>query len=144
MDTSLSASALGRVARPFQISIPEFVIEKGKITDAHIKKHMQDIAPTVSEEDFRLPDSQLGSALVSESKNKDVLLLAFLKDIRQYPDSGIAERYKRLDISVRQGQKLKAMVLNQGLMEEQIQTTKTGRIKVLSLTKKAETLLNGR
>ena len=82
--------------------------------------------------------------LVSESKSKDELLQAFLDDIRQYPDSGIAQRYKRLETSVRQGQKIKAKALNQGLIEEQIQTTKTGRIKVISLTKKAETLLKGR
>jgi len=136
----------GRIARPFQVSvsIPLFEIEKGKITDTFIKKHMQDIAPVAQQEDFRLPESQPESALVSEPKNKDETLFAFLKDIQQYPDSGIAQRYKRLDISVRQGQNIKAKALNQGLIEEQIQTTKTGRIKVISLTKKAETLLSGR
>jgi len=133
----------GRIARPFEISIPEFIIEKGKITDARIKKHMQNIAPAVHEEDFRLPESQPESALVSEPKNKDEQLFAFLKDIQQYPDSGIAQRYKRLETSVRQGQNIKAKALSRGLIEEQIQTTKTGRIKVISLTKKAETLLNG-
>jgi hypothetical protein len=134
----------GRIARPFQITIPLFEIEKGKIADTFIKKHMQDIAPIDQQEDFRLPDSQPESALVSEPKNKDETLFAFLKDIQQYPVSGIAQRYKRLGISVRQGQKIKAKVLSQGLIEEQIQTTKTGRIKVISLTEKAETLLSGR
>ncbi len=105
---------------------------------------MQDIAPAIHEEDFRLPEGQSESALVSEPKNEDEPLFAFLKDIQQYPDSGIAQRYKRLETSVRQGQKIKARALNQGLIEEQIQTTKTGRIKVISLTKKAETLLSGR
>jgi len=134
----------GRIAKPFEISIPLFEIEKGKITDTFIKKHMQNIAPIDQQEDFRLPDSQPESALVSEPKNKDETLFAFLKDIQQYHDSGIAQRYKRLGISVRQGQKIKAKVLSQGLIEEQIQTTKTGRIKVISLTEKAETLLSGR
>ena len=105
---------------------------------------MQDIAPVDQQEDFRLPRSLSDSALASESNNKDETLFAFLKDIQQYPDSGIARRYKRLDISVRQGQNIKARALNQGLVEEQIQTTKTGRIKVISLTEKAETLLSGR
>ncbi|MHC4333327.1 MAG: ATP-binding protein [Planctomycetota bacterium] len=45
----------GRIVRPFQVSIPLFFIEKGKITDAHIRKHMQDIAPVIAEEDLRLP-----------------------------------------------------------------------------------------
>ena len=105
---------------------------------------MQDIAPVVQQRDFRLPGSQLESVLVSEPNNKDETLFAFLKDIQQYPDSGIAQRYKRLNISVRQGQNIKTKALNQGLIKEQIQTTKTWRIKVISLTKKSETLLNGR
>ncbi len=45
----------GRIARSFQIAIPEFIIEKGKITDNFVKEHMQDIAPSIHEEDFRLP-----------------------------------------------------------------------------------------
>ena len=134
----------GRIARPFQITIPLFKIEKGKITDTFIKKHMHDIAPAAQQEDFRLPGNQPESALASEPKNKDEMLFAFLEDIQQYPDSGIAARYKRLEVSVRQGQNIKTMVLNQGLIEERTQTTKTGRIKVISLTKKAETLLNSR
>jgi hypothetical protein len=134
----------GRITRPFQVSIPLFEIEKGKITDTFIKKHMHDIAPVAQKEDFRLPESQPESTLVSEPKNKDEMLFAFLKDIQQYPDTGIAQRYKRLETSVRQGQKIKVKALNQELIEEQIQTTKTGRIKVISLTKKAETLLNCR
>ena len=105
---------------------------------------MHDIAPVDQQEDFRLPGNQPESELVSEPKNKDELLFAFLKDIQQYPNSGIAQRYKRLETSVRQGQNIKAKVLSQGLIEEQTQTTKTGRIKVIRLTKKAATLLNGR
>jgi len=126
----------GRIARPFQVSIPLFPIEKGTITDAYIKKHMQDFAPVIAEEDFRLPESQTESALVRESKNKDEPLLVFLKDIQQYPDSGIAARYKRLEISVRQGQKLKGQALSRGLIEEYTEITKTGRIKVIKLTEK--------
>ena len=102
---------------------------------------MHDIAPAARQEDFRLPENLLESTLVPEPKNKDEPLFAFLKDIQQYPDSGIAQRYKHLDISVRQGQNIKAKALNQGLIEEQIQTTKTGRIKVINLTKTADALL---
>ena len=99
---------------------------------------MHDIAPAAQQEDFRLPGSQPESALVSEPKNKDETLFAFLKDIQQYPDSGIAARYKRLEVSVRQGQKLKNKALGQGLIEEHTEATKTGRIKVIKLIEKFE------
>ena len=126
----------GRIARPFQVTIPLFPIEKGKITDAFLKKYMHDIAPADQGMDFRLPESQPKPALVPESKNKDEPLYGFLEDIQQYPDSGIAARYKRLKVSVRQGQKLKDKALSQGLIKEQTEVTKTGWIKIIKLTKK--------
>ena len=132
----------GRTARPFQITIPEFIIEKGKITDADIKEHMQHIAPAMPEEDFRLPMQVSTIEVAKKPESIDNSILVFLKDIQQYPDSGIAERYKRLGISVRQGQKLKAKAIYQGLIEEHLETTTTGRLKVIKLTKKSEDFLS--
>ena len=63
--------------------------------------------------------------------------LAFLADVREHPDSGIAARYKRLGISVRQGQKLKARLLDNHLIEDREIRTKTGRLRVIRLTEKA-------
>ena len=39
----------GRIHRPFQIAIPEFIIQKGRISDAFIKDHMQGIAPALTD-----------------------------------------------------------------------------------------------
>ena len=112
---------------------------------------MHNIAPAISEEDFRLPNQATNVHIQPESKreskhrseNADNSVLAFLKDIQQYPDSGIASRYKRLDISVRQGQKLKAKILQQTLIEEHIKTTNTGRLKLIRLTEKGKAALSG-
>ncbi|GAI68660.1 unnamed protein product, partial [marine sediment metagenome] len=93
----------------FQVTIQEFIIEKGKITDQHIQQYMKDIAPAMPEEDFRMPNQEHNLDAPSKIESVDNSVLNFLKDIQQYPKSGIAERYKRLEISVRQGQKLKAM-----------------------------------
>ncbi len=131
----------GRIHRPFQIAIPEFIIEKGKISDAFIKDHMQNIAPAEPEEDFRLPN-QVTVEVAKKLKSIDDSVLAFLKDIQQYPDCGIAERYKRLEISVRQGQKLKTKTLEKGLVEESTRTIKTGRLKVIQLTQKGRAALS--
>lgn len=124
----------GKIARPFQIKIPEFIIEKGKVTDEDIKELMKDIAHVEPEEDFRLPDINTKIKLsVKETSNNDTLFL-FLQDIQKHPDSGIAARYKRLGISVRQGQKIKNKALEKGLIEEQLETTGSGRLKVIQLT----------
>ncbi len=133
----------GRIARPFQITIPLFEIEKGKITDTFIKKHMQDIAPTIHEEDFRLPaerETATAPNLNYKSENGDVL--AFLWDIKQFPGSGIAQRYKRLGISVRQGQKIKDRILRDELIMEHIEAIRTGRIKIIKLTEKGLSFLS--
>lgn len=132
----------GRIPRPFQITIPEFVIAKGKITDAHIHQRMKTIVPALAEPVFRIAKHQ-GRLLASAQSQKETgneAWLAFLQDIQQYPDSGIAERYKRLGISVRQGQKLKAELLAQQVIEERLQTTATGRLKRVILTDKGHAL----
>ena len=104
---------------------------------------MQDIAPAMVEEDFRLPADTEGDSTVSKkpdlAKN---LELAFSRDVQDYPDSGIAARYKRLGLSVRQGQKLKAHALQQSLIEGTIETTKTGRQTFIRLTEKGKTSLS--
>jgi hypothetical protein len=136
----------GRIAHPFQVSIPEFFIEKGRITDAYVKKHMQDIAPVMAEQDFRLPaaakadENNVSSNKAHLAKN---LELAFLRDVQDNPDSGIAQRYKRLGLSVRQGQKLKQTEIQKGLVQESMETTPEGRVKLLCLTSQGVSILRG-
>jgi hypothetical protein len=133
----------GRIAHPFQVSIPEFVIKKGRITDTYVKKHMQDIAPAIAEQDFRLPTNTDGDSTMSKKANlAKNLEMGFLQDIQDYPDSGIAARYKRLSLSVRQGQKLKSQALQQSLIEGTIETTKTGRQTFIWLTEKGKISLS--
>jgi len=133
----------GRIARPFQITIPLFKIEKGKITDTFIKKHMRDIAPVARQEDFRLPAGrETAIASKPDYESEDGNVLAFLWDIKHFPGSGIAARYKRLEVSVRQGQKIKNKTLKSDLVEEHIETVRTGRIKIIRLTEKGESFLS--
>lgn len=119
-----------RIARPFLINIPHFAIEKGTISDSYIQNHMRYLTPASTETDFRLP--QITS--VANPQNTDDSVLAFLKDIQAYPDSGIAQRYKRLNISVRQGQKLKEIAIKSGFVNESTKITTNGRLKVLQLS----------
>jgi len=94
-----------RASRPFQIKIPEFMITKGTITDVLIQRRMKNIAPAIEEQDFRIVNHNGNIKVPPEPKNEPVdnSILAFLQDTQQFPGSGIANRYKRLEISVRQG-----------------------------------------
>ncbi len=54
----------------------------------------------------------------------------------------MAARYERLGLSVRQGQKVKARLLEQGLIEEHQETTNRGRLRVMCLTEKGKVALS--
>jgi hypothetical protein len=128
----------GRIARPFQIEVPEFPIEKGRVTDDWIAERMQHIAPAIldngSVSENVLPDSYL----IQSTDNA----IAFLKDVQEYPESGVAARYKRLGLSVRQGQNLIGKLLEQGLIEQNQEIINTGRLKVIHLSEKGQAILS--
>jgi hypothetical protein len=128
----------GRIARSFQITIPEFSVIKGRVTDAWIQERMQDIAPAMIETHF---DAERISSVADVPEISDTAV-AFLKDVLEYPDSGVAARYKRLGLSVRQGQKLLAKLLEHGLIEQHPEITKTGRLNVIRLAAKGRALLS--
>jgi predicted transcriptional regulator len=67
--------------------------------------------------------------------------IAFLKDVVDDPDSGVAARYKRLGLSGRQGQKVKTKLLEEGFIQEELETTHTGRLTTIRLTEKGNELL---
>jgi len=131
----------GRIAKPFQIKMPLFEIQKGLVHDSEVKKHMQDINPPVIEEDFRLCSQVPDIDATTEINQADKLKIAFLKDVEEHPDSGIASRYKRLKISVRQGQKLKSKLLHENLIVENMELSSTGRVKAVQLTDEGKQLI---
>jgi hypothetical protein len=133
----------GRIPRPFQITIPEFKIEKGRITDAHIKEHMREIAPILGETNYRILTDVTSKSKESESKPSSLenAEIAFLKDVQEYPGSGVAARYGRLGLSVRQGQKVKERLVTGGLIHEEQTANSTGRLTVIQLTQKSRALL---
>lgn len=128
----------GRIARPFQIELPEFVVEKGKITDNYIMEHMQHIAPALPEQEIPSASTAVNPEVV-ESSDREI---AFLRDIQKYPESGVAARYKRLGLSVRQGQKLISKLFETSLIKQHQETTKNGRLRVIRLTEKGKELLS--
>lgn len=137
----------GRITRPFEVRIPHFMIEKGCITDELLQKHMQHIAPAFPEKDFRLPvqtDPVRQNVLIPEPTLKSIenSEIEFLRDIHEHPDSGVAARYTRLGLSVRQGQKLIEKLFVDGLIEQRLETTKSGRVREIRLTEKGKASLS--
>jgi hypothetical protein len=131
----------GRIARPFKIHVPEFAITKGAVTDQILQEHMRAlISEPMSTDESAAVEIPSAAALIA-ARPRD-LLIQFLQDIRDYPDSGIAARYKRLSLSVRQGQKIKSHALKKTLIVEHVGTTAVGRLTVLTLSANAKNLLS--
>ena len=133
----------GRIPRPFRIGIPEFPIKKGVVDDAAVAAHMAPIlrslgfsatqeAEFIEPAGIKSPEGQSGPS---------DLKIAFLRDVETFPDSGIAARYKRLGLSVRQGQKLKHSLLEEGLIAETQELTPTGRLNRIRLSEKGQAIL---
>jgi predicted transcriptional regulator len=136
----------GRIAKPFLVSIPEFQIKKGKVSDQDVREHMSKVL-----EKF-IRSTGVKRPAFSEKHAKSVanmpetvipsLEARFIADVKANPESGIAERYRRLGISVRQGQKIKAELVQKGFIQEEEEHTKTGRIRKIRLTEKGKTALS--
>lgn len=138
----------GRIPRPFLISIPEFRIEKGRVTDEQIRDYMKDKVSQLGTED-RVSDDTAADKLEpsgdGDGSPVNGLEIAFLQDIVANPDSGVAARYKRLGLSGRQGQRLKTRLLDQGMIEEHLGITPAGRLTTISLTEQGrQRLLNAK
>jgi hypothetical protein len=135
----------GRIPRPFLISIPEFNIRKGRVTDEQIGQYMKDRVGQFGAED-RMPGvtatENEGAAEDTANNSSGGPEIVFLQDVADHPDSGVAARYQRLGLSGRQGQKLKTTLLEQGLIEEQLQSTHTGRLMTIRLTEQGEQTLS--
>jgi hypothetical protein len=135
----------GRIARPFLISIPEFRIEKGRVTDEQICRYMKDKVPQLGTQNHAASSTvrtDEGTTKGDTDGSEELQELAFLQDVATNPGSGVAVRYKRLGLSGRQGQKLKMRLLKEGLVEEQLETTPTGRLMTVRLTGKGQQVLS--
>jgi hypothetical protein len=118
----------GRSVKPFLIAVPEFMIHKGAIADARVTSHMTALGLLSSR---RHKDSHPPISSDAAGPSPE---LAFLADVAEFPAGGVAERYKRLGLSVRQGQKFKARLIARTLIQEETQITHKGKLHVIRLT----------
>jgi hypothetical protein len=129
----------GRIQRPFQIVMPHCPIQKGSIDDETIRHHMIQFVNPQEEKPKEADQPSNGSN--ADFENTQDRRIPFLTDVDQYSSSGIADRYKRMGISVRQGQQLKATLLSEGLIQERVEATHSGRVRIVKLTVKGKHLL---
>ncbi len=134
----------GRSVKPFLLAVSEFVIRKGAMTDIDVISHMTGLG-LLSVRKQRVQEPAASSGDPGELPEEPDVETAFLEDVAKYPESGIAERYKRLGFgSVRQGQRVKNWLIERGLVREEMRTTPRGRMRALSATDAGRRVLDSR
>lgn len=159
----------GRWFKPFLVKFPLVTLEKGSVTDATVRSHMEKVDEKWSavakshrsvsgvistREGFSsahgLQKEDIPAIPVSEKRGEQKKECAinlttkereFLKDVLQHPTSSITERYRRLCVSSRIGNNIQHSLLVKGLVSCAFVSFDKGRIKVLCLKEKGREVL---
>jgi len=139
----------GRWFKPFLVKFPLVEVKKGKVTDEDVKRKMQGLSDVAGEIRTDLGESRDIRAIRAEDNMRDNQYLElrekereFLEDVMKYRTSGISERYKRLGLSVDEGNRIKNYLLSSNIIISSDVSTGRGRIKYLELSRKGKELLS--
>jgi len=159
----------GRWFKPFLVKFPLVTLEKGSVTDATVRSHMETVDEKWSavakshrgisrvispqegfsrahkQEKEGIPAIPVSGKREKEDKECAINLTTkereFLKDVLQHTTSSITERYRRLGVSSRIGNKIQHSLLVKGVLSCAFVSFDKGRIKILSLTEKGRKVL---
>ena len=135
-------SVAGRGVPNFMIRIPMFKLPEKVMSDMDIIRHMTGLGLySVRDHPKQAPPSPQAVAPASVEDGISPVERAFLKDILKYPECGVVERYRRLGLSARIGNKFKNYLIAKGLIEARAETTRMGRTRVLKLTETGQEAL---
>lgn len=125
----------GRWQQPFQINIPHMKIPKGSINDQRLQELM------ATRNILKVEDIEIQQCTELESIDINDKQRYLLYDIYEHPYSGVVERYKRLAVSRRKGDKYKNQLIENEFIKPVNIPTKSGRIVMLEITEKGWTYL---
>ncbi len=126
----------GRQFEPFLVRFPHFALEKGKITDDVVLKHMDKHIV-----DIKITQIAPIPKIYEKKEELNDLEKQFLIDIYKYPLAGVVKRYARLQISKRKGNELKEKLENEQYIQTIDISTLRGRIKLFEITEKGQQII---
>jgi len=150
----------GRFTTPFYVKFPHIKIQKGIITDEHLKNRMQlysyfsNPPPNLTDENkpVNIPvipetDNQISAKIETITYKKSELTeseLNFLISVNSKPFLTTVERYEYLEFSRRKGNAIKEALLEKNYIESEEIFSKNSRIILLKLTHKGIQLLQNK
>lgn len=134
-----------RWIQPIHVQFPLMNIDKGSVTDALLARYSAINRPQSTgsgRNNFKSTYfGQIPQVPVLYNALNDGAFRLFI-DILIYPDDGVKIRYKRLNMSIGSGNRLKELLVNQGWIESQTVDLGQTRKVCLRLTKQAKDTLN--
>jgi hypothetical protein len=128
----------GRCFGSFLIKIPHIKIDKGKVSDSQIKQKMRGFSAVSSHLDAEQPYSGIPELNPVGDKQINWLEKQLIADIIENQYVGVNTRYKRLNISTRNGNKTKEMLITKGIIINEDIIDTNGKTVLLKLTKEGE------
>lgn len=135
-----------RWTQPIHVRFPLVQINKGSTTDALLARYSALNRSKDTGSGRNTPAATYFSQvpqvpmLLNSPLNEESFRL--LIDIQQYSNSGVKKRYKRLNLSIGKGNRLKQQLLEQGWLKSQTVDLGKTRKVLLGLTKQAKEILN--
>jgi DNA-binding MarR family transcriptional regulator len=139
----------GRYFKPFLVKFPLLEVEKGSIPDEEIKSLTKGysekfkVISTDSGEPEEIPVVQAAEKRkiensLSEEERK------LLEDIGKFAVSGIADRFRRLNITPHKGYKILEALVSAGFIISSFIATTKGRLRFLQLSDKGKRLIDSK
>jgi len=128
------------------VKIPYIPIQKELINDNWLKVNTPRYLPELLVNKHHNPPSHLPSDINKIKKQikypQNAINKPFLIDIIEHPFSSTTQRYKKLNLNPKYGNKYKNHLISQGYIQPKKIITKEGRITLFDITKKGKILLS--
>ena len=118
---------------PFLLKLPYVPIATGKTADDMVKAKMASYLPESEVIYPEITQPHIVRVISPADKDSKKLLVSIVDE----PLLGIAERYRKIRLNPKTGNKYKQQLISQALVKEVTIKTRSGRIKLLELTGKA-------
>lgn len=129
----------GRVP-PCHVRFPLVPVEVGQVTDDIVRRHMEGYFTDSSRNN---PKKQVVTVVSPPDNILTEPERRLLEDVLRFPLCGVSTRYKKLGVNVRQGNAIKAALIDKGMVNPADLSTGKARVLLLDLTPGGKDYLRG-
>lgn len=132
--------------KPFLVKFPFVKVKKGSVVDENLREWFKGYSDKLGGIPSDLGEVEVIQDIQREDNMKNNIELGdkemeLLKDIAEFPTSGIADRFRRMKVTAYQGYKTLNFLLSAGLVESNFVATGKSRVRFLQLSEKGRKIM---